>query len=113
MSRRADLRELPIDLERRDDVPIHEALHDALRAAMLTGRLRPSARLPSSRDLALQLGVARGTVVALFEQLTSEGYLAVRAGSGTTVAESLPERRFAGGAAPLHAAPPRPERRPS
>ncbi|MFT3765609.1 MAG: PLP-dependent aminotransferase family protein [Minicystis sp.] len=106
------LRELPIDLERRAGVPIHKALYDALRAAMLTGRLRPGARLPSSRDLGQQLGVARGTVVAVYEQLAGEGYLASRTGSGTTVAESLPDRWFKGGAAPPDPeAPPRPARR--
>jgi GntR family transcriptional regulator/MocR family aminotransferase len=106
MSRHADLGELPIDLDRSDGVPIHKALYDALRGAMLTGRLRPSARLPSSRDLGHQLGVARGTVVAVYEQLASEGYLSARAGSGTTVAESLPDRWFAGDAPPVLAAEP-------
>ncbi|APR77896.1 Transcriptional regulator, GntR family domain / Aspartate aminotransferase [Minicystis rosea] len=111
MSRRADLRELPIELDRRDDVPIHKALYDALRTAMLTGRLRPAARLPSSRDLGDQLGVARGTVVAVYEQLVSEGYLETRRGSGTIVAEGLPDRWFKGGALPLLDAPPRTARR--
>jgi GntR family transcriptional regulator/MocR family aminotransferase len=96
MGRRADLLELPIDLDLRGGVPIHKALYDALRAAMLTGRLRPAARLPSSRDLGRQLGVARGTVVAVYEQLASEGYISARTGSGTTVAESLPDRWFKG-----------------
>lgn len=112
MSRRADLRELPIHLDLRDGVPIHQALYDALRTAMLTGRLRPAARLPSSRDLGEQLGVARGTVVAVYEQLSSEGYLAARRGSGTIVAESLPDGWFRGQAAPsLPDAAPGPPRR--
>jgi GntR family transcriptional regulator / MocR family aminotransferase len=61
----------------------------ALRAAIRAGRLAPGLRLPSSRDLAAQLGVARGTVTAAYGQLTAEGYLTARRGSGTTVATTL------------------------
>ncbi|NUP12052.1 MAG: PLP-dependent aminotransferase family protein [Polyangiaceae bacterium] len=85
--------DLPITLDRAG-VPLHRAIYDALRDAMLSRRLRPGARLPSSRDLASQLGVARGTVVEIYEQLTSEGYLAGRHGSGTFVAAKLPDRWF-------------------
>ncbi|TDV47053.1 PLP-dependent aminotransferase family protein [Actinophytocola oryzae] len=61
----------------------------ALRAAIRDGQLAPGLRLPSSRDLAAQLGVARGTVTAAYGQLTAEGYLTARRGSGTSVASSL------------------------
>ncbi len=88
------MRELPIELSNRGDVPLQRSLYDALRDAMLNGRLPPSTRLPSSRDLGRQLGVARGTVVAVYEQLRSEGYLAARIGSGTVVADTLPDRWF-------------------
>ncbi|HET9140570.1 PLP-dependent aminotransferase family protein, partial [Actinophytocola sp.] len=64
-------------------------LESALRSAIRTGQLAPGTRLPSSRDLAGQLGVARGTVTAAYGQLTAEGYLASRRGSGTTVAGEL------------------------
>ena len=76
-------------------VPLHRALYDALRDAMLRGRLGPGERVPASRDLATQLAIARGTVVAVYAQLTSEGYLVGRHGSGTFVADSLPDRWFA------------------
>ncbi|MEU5691583.1 PLP-dependent aminotransferase family protein [Actinosynnema sp. NPDC020468] len=56
-----------------------------LRRAVRDGRLAPGTRLPSSRDLADQLGVARGTVTAAYEQLVGEGYLVAKRGSGTTV----------------------------
>src|SRR5688572_1867694 len=62
------------------------AIESALRDAIRDGRLQPGARLPSSRDLAGQLGVARGTITAAYTQLVSEGYLLARHGSGTTVA---------------------------
>ncbi len=64
-------------------------LERALREAVVSGRLVPGTRLPSTRALAAQVGAARGTVSAAFDQLVAEGYLSARAGSGTVVA-SLP-----------------------
>jgi GntR family transcriptional regulator/MocR family aminotransferase len=65
-------------------------LHRQLRAAITDGRLRPGARLPSTRALAASCGVSRNTAVAAYELLLSEGYVAARNGSGTRVADSLP-----------------------
>jgi GntR family transcriptional regulator/MocR family aminotransferase len=62
------------------------ALERALRDAIRSGRLRPLTRLPSTRSLAAELNLARGTVNAAYDQLIAEGYLAARAGSGTVVA---------------------------
>ena len=59
---------------------------------MIEGRLKPGARLPSTRSLARQQSVSRTTVVAVFEQLQTEGYLTSRTGSGTVVAGELPDR---------------------
>ncbi|WP_033293772.1 PLP-dependent aminotransferase family protein [Amycolatopsis jejuensis] len=73
------------------------AVEAALRDAIRTGRLTVGTRLPSSRDLARQLGLARGTVTALYEQLTAEGYLLSKHGSGTRVApidDPAPDRRI-------------------
>jgi GntR family transcriptional regulator / MocR family aminotransferase len=64
-------------------------VESALRAAIRDGQLAPGVRLPSSRDLAAQLGVARGTVTAAYGQLIAEGYLTSRRGSGTRVAAAL------------------------
>lgn len=96
MSRRADLREVPFDLELRRDraVPLQDALYEALRAAMLGGRLGAGTRLPSSRELGKQLAVARGTVVAVYERLVSEGYISATRGSGTVVSAALPDAWF-------------------
>ena len=67
------------------------ALEDALRAAIRDGRLTAGTRLPSTRALAGDLGLSRGTVVEAFAQLTAEGYLDARHGAGTWVADlSLP-----------------------
>jgi GntR family transcriptional regulator/MocR family aminotransferase len=66
-------------------------LYDALRAAILDGRLRPGARLPGTRDLASLYGLSRGTIVSAFEQLKSEGYVDGSVGSGTYVSKVLPD----------------------
>ena len=71
--------------------PRYRQVYDALREAILGGRLRPGARLPSTRALAVQLGIARNTVLTAFDQLTAEGYLERRVGAGTTVARTLPD----------------------
>ena len=63
-------------------------LEAQLRGAVRDGRLRAGNRLPSTRDLALQLGVARRVVVDAYAQLAAEGYLTLRRGARPTVAES-------------------------
>lgn len=60
----------------------------ALREAIRSGRLSPRERLPSSRALASELGVARGTVVEAYSQLVAEGYLRARRGAVTEVAQA-------------------------
>lgn len=64
-------------------------LAQALRAAINKGELKPGDPLPSTRVLAGALRLARGTVLAAFEQLTAEGFLEAQPGSGTHVALSL------------------------
>ncbi|WP_431046997.1 PLP-dependent aminotransferase family protein [Streptomyces sp. P1-3] len=66
-------------------------LESALRAAIRQGRLPAGTLLPSTRGLAQELGLSRGTVSAAYGQLVEEGYLITRPGSGTTVAEA-PQR---------------------
>jgi GntR family transcriptional regulator/MocR family aminotransferase len=63
-----------------------EGLEQALREAIRSGRLAPGTRLPSTRALAGELGVARGTVVEAYGQLAAEGWLLTRQGASTTVA---------------------------
>ncbi|MEV8515412.1 PLP-dependent aminotransferase family protein [Dactylosporangium sp. NPDC051484] len=71
------------------------AVENALREAIRSGRLGPRTRLPSSRDLAEQLGLARGTVTQAYAQLVAEGWVVGAVGRGTWVAD--------GAAAPLAA----------
>jgi DNA-binding transcriptional MocR family regulator len=64
---------------------LHRKLSDALRSAVLDGRLAAGERLPSERDLAIRLAVSRSTVVAAYDTLRSEGVLESRQGSGTRI----------------------------
>lgn len=74
---------------------LRAGLMDALREAARTGRLAPGTRLPSSRTLAADLGVARNTVADAYAELVAEGWLTARQGSGTRVAQRAEPRRAA------------------
>jgi len=76
---------------RSPSVPAYRWLYSSLRAEILDGRLRPGTRLPSTRDLASQYSLARGTILNAFEQLKFEGYIDGSVGSGTYVSKVLPE----------------------
>jgi len=65
---------------------LRSQLENGLREAIRTGRLHAGERLPSSRELARQLGVSRGLVQECYGQLHAEGYLSARVGSATRVA---------------------------
>jgi len=62
------------------------ALERALRTAVRDGRLRPGERIPSTRALAHDLGLARNTVAEAYAQLAAEGYLRTSQGAPTRVA---------------------------
>ncbi|HEY0716476.1 MAG TPA: PLP-dependent aminotransferase family protein [Streptosporangiaceae bacterium] len=68
---------------------IRAGLETALREAVRTGRLNPGTRLPSSRALAVDLGLARNTVAEAYSQLVAEGWLTAERGSATRVAERV------------------------
>ena len=83
---------LPLNLGQRPrGTPLYRWLYDELRAAILSGHLRPGSRLPATRDLATQYGLSRPTIVTAFEQLRSEGYVEGKVGSGTFVSKTLPD----------------------
>ncbi|MFJ8312626.1 MULTISPECIES: PLP-dependent aminotransferase family protein [unclassified Streptomyces] len=74
-------------------VGLRSGLMDALREAVRSGRLAPGTRLPSSRTLAADLGIARNTVADAYAELVAEGWLTARQGSGTKVAQRAVARR--------------------
>ncbi|MYR40698.1 winged helix-turn-helix domain-containing protein, partial [Streptomyces sp. SID5910] len=79
---------LGVDLHLEPAGPgLRRGLTDALREAVRTGRLAAGTRLPSSRALAADLGIARNTVADAYADLVAEGWLTARQGSGTRVAD--------------------------
>jgi GntR family transcriptional regulator/MocR family aminotransferase len=74
--------------------PLHKQIYAGLRSAVLSGKLAPAARLPSTRDLAEQLRVSRAVVLEAYDQLLAEGFVTGRSGSGTYVAEGLSSSRL-------------------
>jgi GntR family transcriptional regulator / MocR family aminotransferase len=78
--------EFLLRLDRDSGQPLRSQLETGLREAIRTGRLHEAERLPSSRELARELGVSRGLVQECYSQLLSEGYLTSQIGSATRVA---------------------------
>lgn len=79
--------EIHITLQGRDD--LSGQIYRQLRAGVIEGRLVAGERLPSTRDLAQQLGVSRKTTLDVFERLGAEGFLRTRPGDGTFIADGL------------------------
>src|SRR5947208_1645487 len=81
-----------IRLVRKSAEPLHQQLYRQIRDELISGSFNGNAsRLPSSRALAADLGISRLTVNLALSKLHSEGYLQSRVGSGTFVAQPLPE----------------------
>lgn len=72
-------------------MPNHRRVYDAIRRAITKQILPAGARLPSTRSLAQDLTVSRNTILAAFEQLLDEGYVAAKTGSGTYVSYQQPD----------------------
>ncbi|MGJ5820611.1 PLP-dependent aminotransferase family protein [Paludibaculum fermentans] len=81
----------PSGLDPSLPLPLQRQVFNQVRAAILQGRLAPGTRLPSTRALGRDLGVARNTVLYAFDQLQAEGYIESRPGSGIFVSRLLPE----------------------
>ena len=78
-----------LEVDRNSGAPIYRQIEDFLRQMILNGALPPSKKLPSTRELALELGVSRITIKSVYEQLISEGYVQGKIGAGTFVSEGL------------------------
>jgi GntR family transcriptional regulator / MocR family aminotransferase len=90
---REPLRFEPLFPDRGAGEPLAAQLVRRLRQAIETGSFAPGTKMLGSRLLAKRLGLGRNTVALAFEQLTAEGYLEARSGSGTYVAAAGLERR--------------------
>jgi len=78
-----------VDPRQRESLQLQ--IYESVRKAILGGVLTPGARLPSSREIADDLGVSRMTAVLAFDQLAAEGYVTSRVGAGTFVNRELPD----------------------
>ncbi|HEV3092768.1 MAG TPA: PLP-dependent aminotransferase family protein, partial [Candidatus Cybelea sp.] len=92
---RLDSRFADIKIDTASRVPKHRQIYAALRRAILEGRLQAHDSLPSTRQLAAELGVSRNTIMVAYELLLAEGYVVGRGGAGTFVAHSAvrPQRK--------------------
>ncbi|TSD96929.1 PLP-dependent aminotransferase family protein [Gordonia rubripertincta] len=92
-----DLQPDPEASARGRGATLRRTLIEALRSAILDGRLPAGTALPPYRSLAADLGLARGTVSAVYQELIAEGWLTARQGSATRVAEGAAHPDAAGG----------------
>jgi len=83
---------LVIQLQKRSSSSLYRQVYEGYRRAIVEGRLRTGQRVPSTRVLALELGISRMPVLNAYAQLLAEGYFESRVGSGTVISTSLPER---------------------
>lgn len=81
-----------IAVDRKAPVPLYAQIYSAYRARILAGELRAGQQIPSTRELAAELGISRIPVLDAYGQLLAEGYFESRVGSGTFVSSSLPDR---------------------
>ena len=98
--------ELPVTADRAAAVPLSGQISGQLREAIASGRLRAGERLPASRALATSLGVSRTVITAAYAQLYAEGWLDGRHGSGTFVADGVPDHAAAASPAQPQASDP-------
>ena len=83
---RLDSRFSDICVDPESPVSKHRQVYAALRSAILEGKLEADDALPSTRELATELGVSRNTVLTAYELLSAEGFVVPRGGAGTFVA---------------------------
>jgi GntR family transcriptional regulator/MocR family aminotransferase len=83
-----------VQIDARSRAGLQQQIYSSIRRAILDGVLRSGTRLPSSRALAGDLEVSRTTTLLAYDQLQAEGYLSPRHGSGTFVANEVPDDRL-------------------
>ena len=79
-----------IPFDKKSEIPFYRQIYERYRDAILSGRLHPGQRLPSTRSLAVELGISRLPAVNAFEQLLHEGYIEGKIGAGTYVKDTIP-----------------------
>ena len=90
------------DIRLGGTAPLQQQLYQQLSQRILNQRYRPGSQLPSSRQMAQDLGVSRNTVNAVYDQLKAEGFLQSRAGKGVFVHEDITAVAKPAGPGPKH-----------
>jgi len=85
-----------IPLDTHCGTPVYRQIEAWLRENIASGSLPPETRLPSTRELAVDLGVSRITVKNAYAELEGDGLIYTRAGSGTFIAPPLDNGQLAG-----------------
>ena len=78
-----------INIDRHQGDSLTKQIYRSLKESILSGILQQGEKLPSSRELAKDLNVARNVVIESFDQLIAEGYAYSKSGSGTYVCEAV------------------------
>jgi len=78
-----------LTLDGNGPIPLYRQIHQRVREAVETGLLRPGDRVPATRALAQELGLARGTVATAYKLLIAEGYVEARGQGGCVIAGRL------------------------
>jgi GntR family transcriptional regulator/MocR family aminotransferase len=82
-----------ITVERGNPKPLYRQIYERVRHGIAHGSYQPGVRLPSARNLASELGVARGTVEDAYGLLTAEGYIERHGQGGSVIARTLATSR--------------------
>jgi GntR family transcriptional regulator len=86
---------MAIQINRKSEVPVYLQIVDQIKHLIAAGRLRPGEQLPTIRQLAVDLGVARNTVAHAYKELNREGVISTRQGRGTLVSEQPDQLQLA------------------
>ncbi len=78
-----------ISIDNQSDTPLYRQLYESIRHDIINNKFPANSRLPSTRQLSIELKIARSTVTSAYDQLIAEGYLSSKQGSGTRVAKAL------------------------
>jgi GntR family transcriptional regulator/MocR family aminotransferase len=81
----------PLHIDGSTTETLQAQIYDQIREAIVRGLLLPGVALPSSREYARELKLSRNTVMLAYEKLAQEGYLRMRPGSGTFIADAAPQ----------------------
>ncbi len=82
-----------LEIKRNSKIPLYRQIEDKLRQMILNGALKARQKLPSTRELAIELAVSRITIKSVYEQLIAEGYVKAKIGAGTFVSEGLEAKK--------------------